>query len=58
MQGATPLDDRYAFLGFCEDARVEPAVVERVAAAMRRVDIWWAIAGGWASSLYPHSQGY
>lgn len=27
-------------------------MVERVAAAMRRVEIWWAIAGGWAIDLW------
>jgi hypothetical protein len=31
---------------------VESAVVEQVAAVMRRVDVWWAIAGGWAIDLW------
>ncbi len=31
---------------------MESAAVERVAAVMRQVEIWWAIAGGWALDLW------
>jgi hypothetical protein len=31
---------------------VELAAVERVVAVMRRVDVWWAVAGGWAIDLW------
>jgi hypothetical protein len=31
---------------------VESAEVERVAEVMRRADIWWAVAGGWAIDLW------
>jgi hypothetical protein len=31
---------------------MESAALERVAVVMRRVEIWWAIAGGWAIDLW------
>jgi hypothetical protein len=31
---------------------MESAAVDRVAAAMRPVEIWWAVAGGWAIDLW------
>jgi hypothetical protein len=36
----------------CEYSRMESTAVEQVAAVMRGVEIWWAIAGGWAIDLW------